>query len=106
MQPTHVTRNSVSPLLKNLALPESDTPNCVQKAVSKARLLTSHRCLAELKEKEKEKKKVREEKGLERLKKLEEKKRQREETLEKRAAKQCKVEQAKRPSISRASRTG
>jgi len=43
-----ITRNSVSPILQNLVLPISDTPNCVQKSVPKARLLTSGRCMAEL----------------------------------------------------------
>ena len=62
MQPTVITRNSMSPVLQNFSLPGSDTPNRILNSVPKARLSASDSCLTEL-EREKSNK-LRKRKGI------------------------------------------
>ena len=87
--------NAVSPLSQYLVIPSASRSFSTNRKVPKARLLTSDQCLAELEEKERNKKlaaeekerkkKEREEKQKQKQELLQEKKRQREENARKKA---------------------
>ena len=89
----HNNANAISPLSRYLVIPSASGNANSNRKVPKARLLTSDQCLAELEEKERNKKlaaeekerkkKEREEKRKQKQELLEEKKRQREENARK-----------------------